>query len=280
MNRRDFLKAISAGVIGVGIAPDVFAEISRKLSSERISNLDDHIKDYLHKMRDFSKPHRNDVYLPRDQLPLLKSTVKRLRRLQRTVGHGNFHLLSFDGAIRYSSAYSRVGAFTRQELEFLERMFYEDCTSYGFFGQKPVTVLTDAVPKREVTKIRGSGNYLYRGEPARTYEKIHKELGRQVILTSGIRSVIKQFLLYLNKAYTNAGNLSLASRSLAPPGYSYHGVGDFDVGQVGFGIANFTERFATTPVYRHLMDLGYIQIRYERGNMLGVRFEPWHVKVI
>ncbi len=280
MNRRDFLKAISAGVIGVGIAPDVFAEIAGSVSSTRIMTLDDHIKDYLHKMRDFNKPHRDDVYLPREELPLLKSTVARLRRLQRTVGHGNFHLLSFDSAIRYASNYSRVGRFTREELNFLERMFYEDCAPYGFFGQKPVKNLTESVRRRDVTKIRGSGNYLYRGEPQGMYRQIRRELGSQVILTSGIRGVIKQSYLFLNKAYRNAGNLSLASRSLAPPGYSYHGVGDFDVGQVGFGIANFTERFATTRVYRHLMDLGYIQIRYERGNMLGVRFEPWHVKVV
>ncbi len=50
-------------------------------------------------------------------------------------------------------------------------------------------------------------------------------------LTSGVRGVAKQFILFLAKAEANGGNLSLASRSLAPPGYSYHGVGDFDVGE-------------------------------------------------
>ncbi len=75
------------------------------------------------------------------------------------------------------------------------------------------------------------------------YHKIKKDVGENVILTSGLRSVTKQFMLFLNKAYHNDSNLSLASRSLAPPGYSFHGVGDFDVGQVGFGASNFTEKF-------------------------------------
>jgi LAS superfamily LD-carboxypeptidase LdcB len=90
---------------------------------------------------------------------------------------------------------------------------------------------------------------------------------------------MKQFLLFLNKAYRSRGNLSVASRSLAPPGYSFHGVGDFDVGQVGFGIANFSSRFTTTKVFKRLRDLGYIELRYPKGNLLGVRFEPWHIKV-
>jgi LAS superfamily LD-carboxypeptidase LdcB len=91
---------------------------------------------------------------------------------------------------------------------------------------------------------------------------------------------MKQFLLFLNKANKNKGNLSMASRSLAPPGYSFHGIGDFDVGKKGYGIHNFTERFTKTNVYKRLTDLGYIKFRYERDNDLGVRFEPWHIEVI
>jgi LAS superfamily LD-carboxypeptidase LdcB len=90
---------------------------------------------------------------------------------------------------------------------------------------------------------------------------------------------MKQFMLFLNKAYQNQGNLSLASRSLAPPGYSFHGIGDFDVGQIGFGIDNFTERFTTSEVYRRLSELGYLTLRYTEKNLLGVRFEPWHIKM-
>ncbi|MEJ2235325.1 MAG: M15 family metallopeptidase [Syntrophobacterales bacterium] len=205
--------------------------------------------------------------------------MARFERLQRTVGHGNFYLLSFDDAITVSSNYPRVGRFTKEELIFLEMIFYSDAAHYGFLGEKPLQNLTDRIQRRKVLKVPYTGNYLYKGPPLETYKEVRRDLGKEVILTSGIRSVIKQFLLFLNKAYIHNGNLSLASRSLAPPGYSYHGIGDFDVGQVGLGADNFTQRFTTTRVYRKLQDLGYIKIRYVEDNMLGVRFEPWHIKV-
>jgi LAS superfamily LD-carboxypeptidase LdcB len=111
------------------------------------------------------------------------------------------------------------------------------------------------------------------------YEKLRKRVGDQLYLTSGIRGVVKQFLLFLDKAHNNNGNLSLASRSLAPPGYSYHGIADFDVGQTGFGALNFTGKFTTTEVFKKLEDMDYVTIRYPKDNLKGVRFEPWHIKV-
>jgi len=280
MNRREFLKAATAGILGVGLAPaGVLAEVARAVPAGAGKSGDDHIKDYLNKMHLFSRPHEDDVFLDRSNFKLLKSCVRRFKRLQRIVGHGNFQLLNFDDAIRTGRSYSRVGRFTRAELDFLEMIFYEDPAFYGFFGEKPVKDLASRIPRREVVKIRNSGNYLYNGLPLETFKGIKKQLGDKVVLTSGVRSVIKQFLLFLNKAYQSNGNLSLASRSLAPPGYSYHGISDFDVGQVGFGPANFTERFITTDVYRELEALGYMELRYPQDNMLGVRFEPWHIKV-
>ena len=82
------------------------------------------------------------------------------------------------------------------------------------------------------------------------------------------------------KAMETGGNLSQASRSLAPPGYSFHAAGDFDVGKVGFGPDNFTEAFARTDEYRRLIDLGYVEIRYTETNPFGVRHEPWHIKIV
>ena len=76
------------------------------------------------------------------------------------------------------------------------------------------------------------------------------------------------------------GNLSLASRSLAPPGHSYHGIGDFDVGNKNLGADNFTARFAETEEYKKLIRLKYVDIRYTRTNQVGVRYEPWHIKVV
>ena len=123
------------------------------------------------------------------------------------------------------------------------------------------------------------GNYIFAGEAQKTWNAIQAELGPSVVLTSGVRGVAKQFLLFLNKAMKFSGNLSLASRSLAPPGYSFHGVGDFDVGQKGFGLGNFSEEFIRTPVFRALSERGYLTLRYPEENLLGVRYEPWHVKV-
>ncbi|MBW1739943.1 MAG: M15 family metallopeptidase [Deltaproteobacteria bacterium] len=279
MKRRHFLKAIIAGVIVAGLAPEVFAEIVKIPPATPPRDYDDHIKDYLHKMQHFDEHHEGDFYLDRKRYRLLESSVKRLKRLQRTVGHGNFYLLDFDDALKIARNYSRVGQFPKAELDFLEMIFYEGAALYGFFGEKPLKNLTDRIQRRKVVKVPYTGNYLYKGLPLETYKKIKQDMGDQVILTSGVRSVIKQFLLFLNKAYKSKGNLSMASRSLAPPGYSFHGVGDFDVGQAGFGAANFTERFTTTEVYRKLVDLGYIALRYPQDNLLGVRFEPWHIKV-
>lgn len=279
MKRRDFLRAALGVVIASGFAPEVLAQVARIPLTTKPVNYDHFIKDYLHKIRNFDAHHQEDVCLNPAQFALLKSCVARFKRLQRTVGHGNFYLLSFDDAIKISRNYSRVGRFTREELLFLEMIFYSDAAHYGFFGTKPLQNLTDRIQRRKVVKVHYTGNYLYKGLPLETYKKVRYDLGREVILTSGIRSVIKQFLLFLNKAYKSNGNLSLASRSLAPPGYSYHGIGDFDVGQVGLGVDNFTLRFTTTRVYRKLKDLGYIKIRYVEDNMLGVRFEPWHIKV-
>jgi hypothetical protein len=278
IKRRDFLKALFLSIIGCEIAPEVLAK-SLSHSSSSFETLDDHIKDYLHKMKHFNEPYKNDIHIDSGLYKVFKSTVMRLRRLQQMTGHGNFHLLSLDKGISIARKFSRVGAFTGEEIGFMEMIFYTEASDYGFFGKKPLKKLTDRVKKDNVIKVPYTGNYIYKGIPFEIYTRITKQIGKKVILTSGVRGVLKQFLLFLNKAYKHNGNLSLASRSLAPPGYSFHGNGDFDVGQVEFGAANFTERFTTTEVYRRLSELGYLKLRYPENNLLGVRFEPWHVEI-
>jgi len=91
---------------------------------------------------------------------------------------------------------------------------------------------------------------------------------------------VKQLQLFLSKLDLSNGNLSLASRSLAPPGHSYHGIGDFDVGKKGFGKRNFTADFAMTEEYNKLIKLKYVDLRYTENNQVGVRYEPWHIKVV
>ena len=278
IKRRDFIKITAAAILSSAAGQDVLAGIA-KTDTAQPEESDSYIKDYLHKIHNFDQPHKNDIYLNSAQLRILKSSVARLKRLQKTVGHANFYLLNFDEALKISRGYSRVGRFSKNEIDFLETIFYENSSRYGFFGEKPFKDITSRIRKQEVVKIPHTGNYLYKGEPCSVYNKIKKEIGDNVILTSGVRSIIKQFLLFLDKACRNKGNLSLASRSLAPPGYSFHGIGDFDVGQVGFGYDNFTERFTTTNVFKNLQKFGYINFRYKENNLLGVRFEPWHIKI-
>ena len=104
-------------------------------------------------------------------------------------------------------------------------------------------------------------------------------MGDSLVLTSGVRGLAKQFHLFLEKASIADWNFSLASRSLAPPGYSFHGKNDFDIGKLGNGLANFTDAFSETIEFKKLIDLGYVDIRYKQRNQLGVRFEPWHIKI-
>lgn len=277
MHRRLFLKR-AAFIVALANTPFAFADTSA--NQKPYTRIDPHIKDRLVKNRLFDTVFDDDVFLNPAQLPVLLSSLSRLKRLQSIVGYANFSLLNFDDAVKVSKAYSKVGAFSKKELDFLEMIFYSQVKAFGFMGEKPIKKLNSRIDKKHVKKIPYTGNYLYHGKPTRMYENIKKQVGRDVILTSGVRSVMKQFYLFLNKARKSHGNLSMASRSLAPPGYSYHGVGDFDVGKKGYGIHNFTERFTRTDVYKRLADLGYIKFRYERDNELGVRFEPWHVEVV
>lgn len=240
---------------------------------------DRHVRDYFYKMRHFDRRFSSDVFVEPRMMGTLRSVTRRLRRLQALAGHANYGLLSFDQGLRLARNYPRVGRFTRREIDFLEEIFYADASRYGFLGEKPISSLTHRVKRRDVKKIHGAGGFLYRGAPRDTYNKIMREAGVPAVMTSGIRNVMKQTLLFLNKASRNGGNLSLASRSLAPPGHSFHGTGDFDVGQVGLGAANFTEKFAKTIVFKRLRELGYLKLRYPRDNLSGVRFEPWHIKV-
>ncbi len=234
---------------------------------------------YLDKIRDFDRAYSDDVILDADRLELLTHVARHLGKAQRVIGHGHFNLLGFDNLLRYGRRYSKIGRFSRQELDFLEEIFAADATDYGFYGDKVMAELTAVIPESDTVKIANTGHYLFRGEPHEKYEKMCSDLGGSIFLTSGIRAVIKQMHLFIDKAVVTEGNLSQASRSLAPPGYSYHAVGDFDIGKVGFGLDNFTDTFATTDEYKRLVDLGYAELRYTPTNPFGGRHEPWHIKM-
>lgn len=235
---------------------------------------------YLAKVRNFDQSFVDDFYLSESQLKGFARTWQKINAVQQVVGHGNFNVLSFDDLLRWAEKTPAIGPFLEEEKDLLDKVFHEDARRYGFFGEKIDTNLTRRISKRDLAKISGTGQQLYRGDSFDLYQQLRRELGPDLILTSGIRGIPKQMYLFLGKALATGGNLSQASRSIAPPGYSWHGKGDFDVGRRGFGAGNFTSDFIMTPEYRKLASLGYIKPRYPRDNLLGVRFEPWHISVI
>jgi len=221
-----------------------------------------------------------DIVITEDEIKIFKKTLARFSRLQKYIGYGNFNVIGWDQSLRLARNYEQIGKFSRVELEFIEKLFAIDANSLGFYGDKVVSRLSSSIVRKDIRKIPGTGHYLFRGDAFDTYLRIRKDVGDSVVLTSGIRSVVKQIYLFLNKAAEVDGNLSLASYSLAPPGRSYHAVGDFDVGKRNFGAKNFTEEFAQTDEFKRLSDLGYLDIRYPQNNSFGVRYEPWHIKVV
>jgi len=238
------------------------------------------LQEYLQKMDQFEKDHPDDLYVDHGKFGLLVSTFKRLDRIQTLVGHGNFNVLSFDEMIRFSKKYPSIGVFTREEMDFLEDLFFASASRYGFFGEKVQTEITAVVARKDRYKVPYTGHFLYKGDSFKLYQKVRKDLGRNILLSSGIRSIVKQTHLFLARTIQTRGNLSRASRSLAPPGHSFHGIGDFDVGKKGLGRRNFTTAFAHTREFKKLVELGYVTMRYPHQNLLGVRFEPWHIKVV
>lgn len=237
------------------------------------------VDEYLEKIRNFDADFKTDIFLSETNHKLLLPTLARLDRVQNFVGHANFNLIGFDETLYFARNYSEIGKFEPAELAFMDEIFNADAKAYGFFGEKITPDLNNRINQKDVQKIAGSGHYLIKGESLAHYQQIKKDVGDDLALTSGIRNNVKQMHLFLAKAFQSDGNLSRASRSLAPPGHSFHGVGDFDVGKVGMGESNFTADFSQTPEYQRLIRLGYVDIRYTDTNSYGVRYEPWHIKV-
>jgi len=224
--------------------------------------------------------NKDDVYLSKNDFETLSILNKRLKRLKNYVGFGNFNLLSFKSALYYSRNYSKIGAFTKDELELIERLFYENPKEYGFYGYKTCLDLNNQIATKDVVKIPFTGHYIFKGKPLDDYKNIINDVGSSLILTSGVRNVMKQLSLYVNKIYNTGGNMTRATDSIAPPSYSYHTISDFDVGKKGWGYKNFTADFALTNEFNKMTQLEYIGMRYTQGNKDGVRFEPWHVEVL
>lgn len=221
-----------------------------------------------------------DVWVSEEKKLLLLSVAQKLVQVEKTVGHGNFNLISFDNALSMAKNYPKIEAFTENEIAYMEEIFYTDPKIYGFYGMRTCANITDVIAEKEVIKISNTGHYLFKGESSDALVRINKDIGSSVVLTSGVRSIIKQLSLHLNKIISENGNITLATHSLVPPAYSYHSIGDFDVGKRGWGHENFTANFARTKEFWSLQKLSYISMRYTFGNSDGVRFEPWHVRIV
>jgi len=222
----------------------------------------------------------NDIYLKGEELKLFLSAKRKIRAIKRYVGYGNFNIISFDEALKYMRHSSKLEKFTKKELDFIEKIFFDDPKKYGFYGRQTVFKLTNKINKNKVVKIPHTGHYLYKGKPQKDYMRLVKDIGDTLYLTSGVRNVLKQMDLYFSKIHKLQFNISLASKIIAPPAYSYHSISDFDVGKKGLGIDNFSIRFATTKEFKRLRKLDYIAMRYTINNKDGVRYEPWHIQVI
>jgi hypothetical protein len=222
----------------------------------------------------------SDIYVAHHEWSVFMNLRNRLHRIKAFVGYGNFNIIAFDEALSYAKNYPVIGEFTFVELSLIEKLFYEDPVKYGFYGERICTNLTDVIRQKDVEKVPDTGHYLFKGKPLNDYLRLKHDIGEEIVLTSGVRGVLKQLSLYMDKIYSCKGNISLASHSLAPPAYSYHSRCDFDVGKRGWGYRNFTVHFARTSEFRRLRELDYIDMRYTINNKEGVRYEPWHVKVI
>lgn len=210
-------------------------------------------------------------------IPVVSSLLDKLATVQNWVGYVQFNTMSFDQMLKIAAQCQKP--LNDKEIGYIETIFYGDPKRYGFYGERTVTRLTSIVPKNDLVYINKTGHSLMRGAATEKYAKIKKLIGDDLILTSGVRAPVKQLYLFLKKMETAGGDLRLTSTSIAPPGFTFHSIGDFDIGKAGFGQANFSARFEQTDVFKKLHDCGYITIRYPCDNTFGVRYEPWHIKV-
>lgn len=293
MQRRDFFKTTLFPIIFSSTS--LFAHADKKENtlnmlieyfdkSDEKTKEDKNIKTIFETIKNDDKKNiittKQPLFIENRYQNELDGVRKKLAQVQKYVGYGNFNVISFDELLSISKRVSYIEHFTKSELDFMEYVFNFNPTEHGFYGKKISENITDVINKKDIVKISGTGHYLFKGEPYAVYFRMLKDVGDSLILTSGVRSIVKQMKLFLDKIDSVNGNISLASKSLAPPAFTYHSISDFDVGKKGFGHANFTSRFALTNEFIQMRRLKYIEMRYTINNKDGVRYEPWHVKVI
>lgn len=222
---------------------------------------------------DFDKELVKSIQNEKESLIHYKEILKKLVQAKRQVGFTDFNIISFEELLK--EVY-----LTHKEKTVFEELFYTDATTFGFHDMRISALLNEKISKREVVKIPRTGHYLYRGKPHTTYNKIQKDLHGSIVLTSGVRSNVKQTYLFLNKLLACGGDFNETSKSVAPPGHSFHLAGDFDIGKQGFGMKNFSTALIKTDAYQELLELNYIKLRYGQKSSSSVKYEPWHLKIV
>lgn len=185
---------------------------------------------------------------------MVKNLLDKLNTVQNHVGYVRFNTISFDEMLKMAVHCNKP--LTPYEVGYIETIFYGDPRRYGFYGERTVPRLTAITPKKDLIYIKQSGHFLLRGAATEKYTTIKKLIGNELILTSGVRAPVKQLHLFLKKIVSEGGDLRLASTSIAPPGFTFHSVGDFDIGKVGYGHGNFSTKFQETDVFKKLYDGG------------------------
>lgn len=273
MDRRDFLE-FSSKLTGI-ILTDLL------IPNEIFANEND----YYEKIS-LIEPNRKwyNQFISDSEKKVIDSVLYKLEKSRDYLGYKRFNYANFDDIFR-------ARHFNRTEKKYLEDLFEFDAKYYGWEGDKQLLEINNKMSKKNLlnikTNVRGhtrdTGHYLFKD-----ITPIYDDLIRKIkaedrtthpILTSGVRNVPKQAYLFLNKTRRVKYNKKLASFSLAPPGYSYHGVGDLDIGKYGYSWKNFTKSFVKTKEFAALEKTGF-KIRYDQNNQLGVRFEPWHIRIV
>jgi hypothetical protein len=94
------------------------------------------------------------------------------KRLKRYVGFANFNILDFNIALFYSRNYPKIGAFTKNELILIDKLFYKDPLVYGFYGAKTTLNIGNKIKKSTIKKIKRTGHFLFKGKPLSDYKRL------------------------------------------------------------------------------------------------------------
>lgn len=219
-----------------------------------------------------------DYILTKPELISLKSLDKKIGVVFRHIGYKKSNIINYYDFIKELNASKGLTPLTKNEKEIFDKIYYMDAKEFGFKGARVSSSYKKFIKKEDLIDV-GSGHYLYRGKSYRLYEQISRDTNDTIMITSGFRNVLKQFYIFTMRVIKLKGDMTKAKDLIAPPAYSYHYHGDFDIGVVGMGIDNFTSKIIEYKEYQKLIDLGTISIRYTKYNKIGVKYEPWHIKI-